>query len=84
MPNSRELIKERINGRITLVKKLLQTNINKKSIVSCGLIETAKKCPYLMRPLKLYNLSRNQSSILATRIKPARASSSSQVLYAQN
>jgi hypothetical protein len=73
MPNSRELIKERINGRITLVKKLLQTNINKKSIVSCGLIETAKKCPYLMRPLKLYNLSRK--SILHTSHKNQTSSS---------
>jgi hypothetical protein len=58
MPNSRELIEESINDIITLTKKLLLMNSSKKSRLSCGLIATAKKCPHLMIPLKLYNISR--------------------------
>jgi hypothetical protein len=58
MPNSRELIKESINGIITLTKKLLLTNSSKKSKLSSGLIETVKNSPHLISPLKLYNLSR--------------------------
>jgi hypothetical protein len=57
-PNSRELIEESINNIITLAKKLLLMNSSKKSILSCGLIATAKKSQHLMRPLKLYNISK--------------------------
>jgi hypothetical protein len=57
-PNNRELIEESINSIITLAKKLLLMNISKKSRLSCGLIATVKKSSYLMRPLKLHNISR--------------------------
>jgi hypothetical protein len=58
MTNSRVLIKESINSIITVVKKLLLTNSSKKSRLSSGLIATTKKSLHLMRPFKLYNLSR--------------------------
>jgi hypothetical protein len=83
-PNNRELIEEIIIGSITLAKKLLLTNSNKKSRLPCGLIATAKKSPQLMSPLKLHNLNRKMILRTATRIEPARASSSSQVSYARN
>jgi kynureninase len=52
-PNSRQLIEESINGSITLTKKLLLMNSNKKSRLFSGLIVTTKKSPHLMSPLKL-------------------------------
>jgi hypothetical protein len=61
-PNNRELIEESINYIITLAKKLLLTNSSKKSRLSCGLIATTKKCPHLMRPLKLYNHNNNNQA----------------------
>jgi hypothetical protein len=67
MPNSKELIKENINDIITLAKKLLLANSSKKSILSCGLITTAKKSTHLMGPLNLHNI--NRKSILLTRHK---------------
>jgi hypothetical protein len=58
MPDSKELIEESINGIITMTKKLLLMNSSKKSRLSCGLIMIVKKSPHLMRPLKIYNISR--------------------------
>jgi hypothetical protein len=58
MSDSKELIEESINGIITMTKKLLLTNSSMKSRLSCGLITTVKKSPHLMRPLKIYNISR--------------------------
>jgi hypothetical protein len=58
MQNSREMIEESINSIITLAKKLLLMNSSKKRRLSCGLIAIVKKNPHLMRPLKLYNISR--------------------------
>jgi hypothetical protein len=64
MPNGRELMEESINNIITLAKKLILMNNNKKSGLSYGLIATMKKSQHLMRPLKLYNL--NKESVLHT------------------
>jgi hypothetical protein len=57
-PNSRELIEESINCSITLAKKLLLKNSNKKSRLTSGPIAISKKSPRLMSPLKLHNISR--------------------------
>jgi hypothetical protein len=57
-PNSRELIQESINCSITLAKKLLLMNNNKKSILSSGLIAISKKSLHPMSPLKLHNINR--------------------------
>jgi hypothetical protein len=40
---------------------LLLMNSSKKTRLSCGLIATVKKSPYLMRLLKLYNISRKMT-----------------------
>jgi hypothetical protein len=64
MSNNTKLIKEIINGSITLAKKLLLMNNSKKRRLSSGLIVIVKKSPHLMSLLKLHNLSRK--SILHT------------------
>jgi hypothetical protein len=57
MLNSRKLIKKILNCRVTLAKKLLLTNSNKIGRLTNRLILLMKKRPYLMSPLKIYNIS---------------------------
>jgi hypothetical protein len=56
-PNNRKLIKEILNCRVTLVKKLLLTNNNKIDRLASRLILLMKKRLHLMSPLKIYNIS---------------------------
>jgi hypothetical protein len=83
-PNNKKMIKEILNCRVTLAKKLLLTNSSKIGRLVNRLILLTKKIPHLMSTLKIHNINRKWSSILAVRTEPARASSSSYVLYAWN
>jgi hypothetical protein len=69
---------------VTLSKKLLLMNSNKIGFLSSRLTLLMKKRPHLMSLLKLHNINSKTVLILAIRTKPARACSSSQVLYARN
>jgi hypothetical protein len=80
--NNRKLIKEILNCRVTLVKKLLLTSSCKIGRPVSRLILLTKKRPHLMSPLEIQNISSKTIPILAVRTELARASSSSQVLYA--
>jgi hypothetical protein len=56
-PNNRKLIKEILNCRVTLPKKLLLTNSSKIGRLASRLILLTKKSPHLMSPLKIHNIS---------------------------
>jgi hypothetical protein len=56
-PNNRKLIKEILNYRVTLVKKLLLTNSSKIVRLGSRLILLMKKRSHLMSPFKIYNIS---------------------------
>jgi hypothetical protein len=56
-PNNRKLIKEILNCRVTLAKKLLLTNSNKVDRLTSRLILLTNKRPHLMSPLKIHNIS---------------------------
>jgi hypothetical protein len=56
-PNNRKLIKEILNYRVTLVKKLFLTNSSKIGRLASRLILLMKKRPHLMSPLDIYNIS---------------------------
>jgi hypothetical protein len=56
-PNNKKLIKETINCRVTLAKKLLLTNSSKIGRLDSRLILLMKKRPHLMSPLGIHNIS---------------------------
>jgi hypothetical protein len=56
-PNNRNLIKEILNCRVTLAKKLLLMNSSKIGRLASRLILLTKKRPHLMCPLKIHNIS---------------------------
>jgi hypothetical protein len=56
-PNNRKLIKEILNCRVTLAKKLLLTNSSKIGRLASRLILLTKKRTHLMSPLKIHNIS---------------------------
>jgi hypothetical protein len=56
-PNNRKLIKEILNYRVTLVKKLLLTNSSKIVRLASRVILLMKKRPHLMSPLEIHNIS---------------------------
>jgi hypothetical protein len=56
-PNNKKLIKEILNCRVTLVKKLLLMNSSKIGRLASRLILLTKKRPHLMCPLKIHNIS---------------------------
>jgi hypothetical protein len=55
-PNNRNLIKEILNCRVTLAKKLLLMNSSKIGRLVSRLIFLMKKSPHLMSPLEIHNL----------------------------
>jgi hypothetical protein len=57
VPNNRKLIKEVLNYRVTLAKKLLLTNSNKIGRLASRLILLMKKRPHLISPLEIHNIS---------------------------
>jgi hypothetical protein len=57
VPNNRKLIKEILNCRVTLAKKLLLTNSSKKGRLPSRLILLMKKSPHLMSPIEIHNIS---------------------------
>jgi hypothetical protein len=57
VPNNKKLIKEIINCRVTLAKKLLLTNSSKIGRLASRLILLMKKRSHLMSPLKIHNIS---------------------------
>jgi hypothetical protein len=57
VPNNKMLIKEILNYRVTLAKKLLLTNISKIGRLASRLILLMKKSTHLMSPLKIHNIS---------------------------
>jgi hypothetical protein len=80
-PNNKKLIKEVLSCSATLAKKLLLMNNSKIGRLCSRLILLMKKIPYLMSPLKIYNIS--SKMILYTSCQnQARASSPRQILYA--
>jgi hypothetical protein len=56
-PNNRKLIKEILNCRVTLVKKLLLTNSSKIGRLASRLILLTKKRSHLMSSLEIHNIS---------------------------
>jgi hypothetical protein len=56
-PNNRKLIKEILNCKVTLAKKLLLTNSIKIGRLASRLILLTKKSPHLMSPLEIHNIS---------------------------
>jgi hypothetical protein len=56
-PNNRMLIKEILNYRVTLAKKLLLMNSSKIGRLASRLILLMKKRPHLMSPLEIHNIS---------------------------
>jgi hypothetical protein len=56
-PNNRKLVKEILNCRVTLAKKLLLTNSRKIGRLASRLILLTKKRSHLMSPLKIHNIS---------------------------
>jgi hypothetical protein len=63
-PNNRKLIKEILNCRVTLAKKLLLTNSSKIVRLTSRLILQTKKRPHLMSLHKIHNI--NNKAILHT------------------
>jgi hypothetical protein len=56
-PNNRKLIKEILNCRVTLAKKLLLTNSCKITRLASSLILLTNKRPYLISSFKIHNIS---------------------------
>jgi hypothetical protein len=56
-PNNKKLIKQILNYRVTLVKKILLMNSSKIGRLTSRLILLTKKKPYLMSPLEIHNIS---------------------------
>jgi hypothetical protein len=57
-PNNKKMIKEILNCRVTLAKKLLLTNSSKIGRLVNRLILLTKKIPHLMSTLKIHNINR--------------------------